>query len=194
MLIVVTAFVIGHAVAQIADWIVMQLIVDRWLKKPQEWLLLMNRPGEKKRRIPYQKPVRDEFNSRLEAAVTAVCGEQHELDANDYFGTAYSVVILNSSSRERLNIFLTLYSFSRNTSVAFALSALFVNPFFLYEDLLKPGSNPTWTPFVWLVALSVLFFFRFLRFYRHYTKLVLLVFEFFVELTRLRTGGTILAS
>lgn len=172
-LAVIAIYVAGHAVAQISSVIVENGIVRRLLRSPEEWLLSASAPSVRSKLFPgHYKPLPAETIARIESVRLASGAPK---DPRAFFFHAHRMAENHPVTQDRLAVFLNLYGFARNMSLALIVAC----------GMLLLGSWASGTiarrptgPWLWwsLAALAgaVVMFYRYLKFFRAYTAEVFL--------------------
>ena len=169
--VLVAAYVSGHAVAHVSAFLLEGVLVRRVLGPPSDLLM-----GERTARwkavfFPgYCRPLPESTRGRVRARATAA---DLAASGESLFLHAFGIVAAEKEQMERLDAFRNLYGFARNMCVAAAMAAVIL--------LGAPGlprdgrSVPGWVVPA-LTGASVLLFYRYLKFFRQYTYQLLVVF------------------
>ena len=173
LLLVLAAYIAGHAVAHFSSLAFERGLVKRVLGEPSLTLMDTAAPGRIRRFLfhGYYEPLPAGTRERVvaKARERGCNGTGKEL-----FLHARACVARDKAQLDRLDLFLNLYGFSRNVSFALlcaallGLSGLFLTPTYI---------SPWWLVTVALAAVMMLY--RYLKFFREYS---LQVFTTYAEL------------
>jgi hypothetical protein len=167
ILLIVTAYIIGQVVANIAGFFLESLVVGRLLGRPtlhlfgeqeSRWALLF--PGYF-RPLPLKTQERVLKRAREEADIDEPGGA--------LFFHCHAVVKREPVTVERLGTFLNLYGFCRNTSMALISVVAFLAVGIHCGSAETGVVSPGW----WLIGAAVAavaLFYRYLKFFRHYAQ------------------------
>lgn len=166
---ILIAYGAGHLVSQVASLVGERLLIGKWLGYPSE-NFFHTQPGVrlfKDYRRPYAEAFAKEWKQRYEATLG---GAFHHREA---FLNAFHYVKEHSrQTLERLNTFIAIYDFARNTALAMVVIAMGAG----IQALRLGGGNYVAIAGVALLT-AVLFFYRYLKFFRHYTDEVFRTFH-----------------
>lgn len=172
---VVLGYILGHVVANVSSYLLEHRFLRGILVSPEETLFDEKpREGGWASIFPvFYKPFPAETRNRvLEKARRAGIDRA----GRGLFFHCLPVVMTHEHVLGRLNTFLNLYGFCRNTSMA----AMFSVPLLIAGQI----AHFQWPKFWWTVGalcLAVGMFYRYLKFFRHYTEEV---FRVYAELPR----------
>jgi hypothetical protein len=163
LLLIISAYVIGHIVGNIAGDVLERRFVRNRLHPPTDILLGSHSPGRLAKAFlpgystPLPSGVREQINARAGGRTS---------DA--LFFHCHAVMKPDAPVQRRLETFLNLYGFCRNMAVALVIVALCL-AIGLVLDTAETGPDvgPGW----WLVAAgvgAVGMLYRYLKFYRQY--------------------------
>ncbi len=175
----VCAYVVGHLLSHLSSVVLEDLFVRRFLGRP-EWILLGRKPKSFLGWIfvGYCQPI-PEPNRKL------ICQKEDldnatEEELKAYSHRAFHSVKGDKGTSERLTLFLSLFGFCRNASLALIVAAICFGISILirstvardrWDELLVDRSIPLTTTFLaGGLFLSIGMFYRYLKFYRHYYK------------------------
>ena len=167
LLLVVAAYVAGHVVANLAGDLIERRVVRNRLGTPMSVLLGKQHLSPRAQRFfpGYAEALPDEIQKRV--------GEQAERDGITDRGEAlfyhcHARLKADSAVSARLNIFLNLYGFCRNMTMALVLAAATLTVG-IVAGTAEAGSHvePAWWIAAALIA-AVGLFYRYLKFLRQY--------------------------
>jgi hypothetical protein len=182
VLLVCFAYVAGHVVAQLSSVFLEALFVRRFLHSPEDHLLGVEAksawsflfPGHFR---PLPAVTIGRIRKRAEIEAIAPTGRAFFFHCHEYAKG-------ESVTRARLDIFLALYGFSRNLSMAFLLStALFLSALVHPALSMRTTINTPATLAALSFLLAAIMFYRYLKFFRSFTQEVLLSYS------EVRKGG-----
>jgi hypothetical protein len=171
---VVAAYVVGHVNASLAGYFIETLIVRKLLHLP-EIILFEDYPlqgwATRTRRFVFSgfyRPLTEETRSRVLLKAEKILGSP--VKGRALFFHCHPIVKQNEVANKRLEIFLNLYGFCRNVSMAcvLAIPILLVGAFDEWRVYSKVTPARLW----WAVAAAACaigMFFRYLKFFRLYT-------------------------
>ncbi len=172
----VVAYMTGHIIANIAGDVIERRLVREVLRSPEETLFWDQLPASRygwRRFFPgHHRPLPAETQARLLAKADERAGIKEPGRA--LFFHCHPLVLREQATRDRLDTFLHLYGFCRNTSMALLL----VIPVLLAGALAHAvAGTPTGDQIWWAIATAPLamvgMFYRYLKFFREYTIEVL---------------------
>jgi hypothetical protein len=162
-LLVIVIYVLGHIVANVAGDLIERRVVRKRLGTPTDILLGCRRPNKTEARFfpGYFKQLSPGVQTQVKARAEGREGE-------DLFFHCHAQMKSNAVVQGRLDTFLNLYGFCRNTMVAmlFGAACLFAGSL-LGNAETGPIAGPGWWLALCLVA-AVGLFYRYLKFYRQY--------------------------
>jgi hypothetical protein len=170
---IVIIYVTGHIVAAVSSFLLEDGFVRRFLG-PSEEVLFADKPSNKRSRLfpGYYRPLPPETRQRVQKK--AGIGQPGPA----LYLLCWAKVMRDSRLGERLNTFLNLYGFARNTSMAAAVAFLTLLAGALLNIKLGPNYvNPRlgWAIAALIAAFALLY--RYLKFFRHYTLQVFILYE-----------------
>jgi hypothetical protein len=177
--LVLLGYLLGHTIAAISSWLFEQQVVRRVLG-PSEEILMNERQmsGSLSSIFPtYGKPLPEDISN---AVLAKARGEGISSGGRALFLHCLTAVRRDSATAERLSTFLNLYGFSRNASLACAISCFIFLLAALKQCHCCCASAGHHTMLQWSIlacVLSAFLFFRYLKFYRHYTQEVFLSYH-----------------
>jgi hypothetical protein len=164
LLWVVIAYIVGHIVAHIASSLLEHLFLRKFLGSPEEHLFGDSTRTWKTKLFPATfKPFPKATQERILARAVECRAPK---SGRALFFHCHAIVKHQAVTRDRMNIFLALYGFCRNTSMASTLAACSL----IVSHILFPSTAPDlipWLPATLVVAVGMLY--RYLKFFRHYT-------------------------
>jgi hypothetical protein len=160
VLLVLLAYAIGHAIAQVASLLFERLLVYRMLGSITPLLLGVGPIRFLHRLFPgYVRPL--PLGTRNRVLEKAKSKGLDPTPDESLFYHCLAVVRRDQAVLGRLNTFLALYGFARNVSMALFLTAPLL--------LLSPIPSPTARLLVvGVFLLAVILLYRYLKFFRHY--------------------------
>lgn len=175
-LLIMLAYVTGHAVAHLSSLMIENFFVVRVLGRPADVLLAKGaRIGVARRLFSgYFRPLPEETRQRIHAQASArgFVGTGESL-----FLHALPLVAKEEKNQKRLDEFRNLYGFARNMAFTLALSGvgLFVIAIRSKNSSLSPLA-------ICSVLLSIVMLYRYLKFYRQYCYQLLIVYAELIDL------------
>jgi len=165
----VIIYATGHIIASFSAFLWEDTLARRWLGPPEEILFLDKRSGKFREKVfsGYHRALPDETKKRVidKAKPTGINKAGRAL-----FYLCWAKVMQDNRVADRLNTFLNLYGFARNTSIAAAIACLIL----LAGALLNTRAGPDfmvprlgWAAAALFAAVALLY--RYLKFYRQYT-------------------------
>lgn len=162
-LLVIVIYVLGQLVANIAGDLIERRIVREWLGTPTDILFGRDAPSERVALLfpGYFKKLSSGVQSQVQARAENRAGD-------DLFFHCHARMKSDAVVQGRLDTFLNLYGFCRNTMVAMLIAAacLLVG-ILLGTSETGPVAGPGWWLALCLIA-AVGLFYRYLKFYRQY--------------------------
>ncbi len=165
---VLVAYGAGHLTSQLAGLIAERLLIGKWLGYPSAHLFGAGGPGRlfAAYRRAYSEPFVKEWKPLYEETF-GMPFEHHQAFLN-----AYHYVKENSQpSLARLNTFIAIYDFARNTALA-----LFVVGIAAALQGVRLGASTHLAIASASATMAVLLFLRYLKFFRHYADEVFRTF------------------
>jgi len=160
---IVVAYIAGHVVANVSGFLYERNLVGRLLGTPEE-NLFDDRPRTRWRRVfpGYFDPLPEETRQRVleKARAKGVTGPGRAL-----FIHCHATVKKIPVVKERLDTFLNLYGFCRNTSLACLIGAALLLLGDAWNGAASAGK--LWWSLAAIGGATVLLY-RYLKFYRHY--------------------------
>jgi hypothetical protein len=170
LLLVAFAYLLGHVVAHLSSAAFESFLVRRVLKSPEDHMFREKQSPTLSRILPgYSAPLPARTRTRILQRSTAA---GFPVPGRDLFYHCHATVRHDEATSARLNTFLYLYGFSRNTSLALLYSAIV---FLLVGVGLFPriSSQLQSLPLIPLaitsLLLSCIMLLRYLKFFRHFT-------------------------
>lgn len=162
-LLIIAIYALGHVIANLAGNLIEHRIVREGLGTPTEVLF--------GRRLPSKSEARffGGYFKQLPPGVREQVGERAgDRQDDDLFYHCHAQMKSNPAVMSRLDTFLNLYGFSRNTCLAMLIAAAFLAVGIALGDA-KTGvvAGPGWWLALALLA-AIGLFYRYLKFYRHY--------------------------
>jgi hypothetical protein len=163
LLLIITAYVLGHIVGNLAGDLIERRLVRNRLRPPTDILLCTHTPRRLVKAIlpGYSTPL----PSRVQDQIRELAGSR---GGDALFFHCHAVMKSDPVVRDRLETFLTLYGFCRNMAAALAIAAIcLATGLALGTAETGPDLSPGW----WLVAAVVAalgMLYRYLKFYRQY--------------------------
>lgn len=163
LLLIITAYVVGHIVANLAGDLVERRLVRDRLRPPTDILLGSHAPGRVVRAIlpGYSTPLPRGVQERINELAGRRSGDT-------LFFHCHALMKSDSAVQGRLDTFLNLYGFCRNMAVALIVAAICL-AIGLALDTAETGPDVApgwWVAAAVLAALGMLY--RYLKFYRQY--------------------------
>lgn len=163
---VIAAYLIGHVVAAVSGFLLERRLARRLIGTPTYWLFRRGQiTGWRRLLAAYHKPLpaatADRVLSRAEATLgTNDLGE-------GLFYHCFAVVQADEQARGRLAVFLNLYGFARNTSMAAIFGAGQIGVAIAINDAVDPAVLSA--GFSAAVVVGIAMYLRYLKFYRQYS-------------------------
>lgn len=163
ILLIITAYVVGHIVANLAGDLIERRLARNYLGAPTEILLGSRTPGGAAGAIlpGYSTPLPSGVQDRIKELAGDRSGEA-------LFFHCHAVMKSDSVVQSRLQAFLNLYGFCRNMTLALLIAAICLAVgLFVGTAETGPDVGPGW----WLgaaVLAALGMFYRYLKFYRQY--------------------------
>jgi hypothetical protein len=166
--LVLTAYVIGHVIAQLSATVFESLFVERGLLRPSYTLMGKTRPGFRYIFRLYCKPLRIETRERViqKAHERSFAGSGEAL-----FLHALGLVKQEPLAMARLDQFRNLYGFARNMALSLFLVAAII--------AIGPTDSRPSIPSAWAwycLGLGLVMLYRYLKFFRQYSYEVLVTY------------------
>lgn len=169
LLLVLVAYVSGHAIAHLSQVVLEEWFVGRLLKRPARTLM-----GERAPRVlawlfpAYFRPLdaKTQERVRAQAKTRGFTGHGEAL-----FQHAYGVVTAHEARQRRLDEFRNLYGFSRNMGFVFLTTALALP---VAARLAIAPAEPRAA--IVAALLGVVLLYRYLKFFRHYAWMLLVAY------------------
>lgn len=164
--LVIAAYLIGHVVASISSFLLERRLTRRLIGSPTSWLFGGD-PLTRWRRIlnAYHKPLPEVTARRVLARAKREADIDEEGEALFYH--CFGVVRRDEYPRARLAVFLNLYSFARNTSMAALIGAALIGLAIVVNDQVDP--TELWAGLLLAGLVGVAMYLRYLKFYRQYS-------------------------
>jgi hypothetical protein len=160
-LVVLLSYAMGHVISQLASLLCERLLVRHWLGYPSENLFSTSKKEVwffKDYRRPYSADFAGKFKDVYEQKFTTTFQHYDGFMACFHFVKEHS-----SAALDRLNTFLAIYDFCRNTAMGLSLLALgfLARAYFTHRSVLVIYGGLA-------LLLAIFFFYRYLKFFRHY--------------------------
>jgi hypothetical protein len=182
ILLLILAYVTGHAVAHISSSVFEQGLVQRVLGRPSS-TLLGSAPRNRLYAIlfrGYYRPLPKETRDRIYAQASARGFSGH---GEGLFLHALGVVTKDERAQKRLDEFRNVYGFARN--MAFVLIVVAI----VFAITSVVGHKPADMEGVWIAApLGITMLYRYLKFFRQYSYQLLFTYA---ELTETKSATTV---
>lgn len=152
LIIAIISYSLGHVVSSLGSWLFEKILIGKWLNYPSDNLFKKNNKNGlfSSYRRNYTEEFREAFNKNFEE----IFGDFKNYDKFMLCFTYIKEKCPNTFSR--LNVFISLYDFSRNSAMSLLILA--------FVTILK--GNLLFS--LLLMLLTLLFFTRYLRFFRIY--------------------------
>ena len=182
VVLLILAYVTGHAVAHLSSIVFEQGLVQRVLGRPSATLL----SGHTKNKAAaflfrgYYRPLPETTRSRLQAQATlrGFAGEGEAL-----FLHALAVVTKDERSQKRLDEFRNVYGFARNMAFSLLVVAIALGAGFSLRHRLVDAE---WTALS--AVLGVIMLYRYLKFFRQYSYQLFLTYAE-LDASKVMTAG-----
>jgi len=162
-LLIIVIYALGQVIANLAGDLIERRIVREGLGPPTEVLF--------GRRLPSKREARffGGYFKQLSPGVRKQVGERAgDRQGDDLFYHCHARMKSNPAVMGRLDTFLNLYGFSRNTGLAMLIAAVCLAiGIVLGSAETGPVAGPGWWLALALLA-AIGLFYRYLKFYRHY--------------------------
>jgi hypothetical protein len=172
----VLAYIIGHIVAAVSSYWLEHKFLRGVLVSPEVTLFDQEkRVGFWPKLFPiFFDPFPEETRTRVLKKARA---DGFEGPGRGLFLHCYAIVITRSHTLERLNTFLNVYGFCRNTSMA----ALLAIPI-LVAGMIAKGFDTTKLSWIFVAfGIAVGMFYRYLKFFKHFTEEVFQAYAVMTE-------------
>lgn len=184
-ILVMIAYVTGHAVAHLSAILFENIFVTRILGRPSETLLAQSSRGWVLRRLfsNYFRPLPKETRERIreQAALRGFGGTGESL-----FLHALPLVVRDEKNQKRLDEFRNLYGFARNMAFTLIITSLV-----LYGSVVQTNQTSIRPLAACAAALAVIMLYRYLKFFRQYSYQL---FVTYAELNDARSSSATSAS
>lgn len=166
LVLVIAAYLVGHVVASVSSFLLERRLTRRLIGSPTSWLFLGS-PLTGWRRIlnPYHKPLPEVTAKRVLASAKRRADIDEPGEALFYH--CFGVVRRDEYPRARLSVFLNLYGFARNTSMASLIGAALIGFAIVVNDQVDP--TELWVGLLFAGLVGVAMYLRYLKFYRQYS-------------------------
>ena len=166
LLAVIAAYVIGHVVASASSFLLERRLTRGLIGSPTFWLFRDDPPTGWRRILnEYHKPLPMATAARVLANAESAAALDSPGEALFYH--CVGVTQRHEYVRERLAVFLNLYGFARNTSMAAFISATLIGVATGVNDRVDP--SVLWVGVSMAVLVGVAMYLRYLKFYRQYS-------------------------
>ena len=166
LVLVIAAYLVGHIVASVSSFLLERRLTRRLIGSPTSWLLRGD-PLTGWRRLlkAYHKPLPEVTAQRVLASAKSEADIDGPGEALFYH--CFGVVRRDEYPRARLAVFLNLYGFARNTSMAAFISAALIGFAIVVNDQVDP--TELWAGLLSAGFVGVAMYLRYLKFYRQYS-------------------------
>jgi len=163
---VIVAYMIGHVVGSVSSFVLERRLTRRLIGAPTRWLFSGD-PITGWRRIlaAYHKPLPEATGERVLAKAKAAAGI--DSPGEELFYHCFGVTQSNDYVRDRSGVFLNLYGFARNTSMAAFISAAMIGAAIVLNDQVERAV--LWAGALLAVFVGAAMYLRYLKFYRQYS-------------------------
>ena len=163
---VIAAYVVGHVVASVSSFLLERRLTRGLIGSPTSWLFREDTPDGWRRALnAYHKPLPERTAKRVLAKAKDRAGIDGPGEALFYH--CFGVVRRDEYPRERLAVFLNLYGFARNTSMAALISAALIGVAIVINNRVNP--TELWAGALLAVIVGAALYLRYLKFYRQYS-------------------------
>lgn len=172
------SYLVGHITAGLSSFALEQTLVKKVFRAPELIILGLQKPRLFERAFKslfareysaFPQTNSDQIIEKLAASLK--CDRASLTDPEAMFQTAFSISRYESTSEVRLNQFMNLYGFCRNTAFAFLLVAALL----VWKMTFSPVAMDNWL-LIGALVMAVGMFGRFLKFYSAYTRETLRTF------------------
>ena len=166
LLSVIAAYMIGHVVGSVSNFLLERRLTRGLIGPPTFWLF-EGAPirGWRRMLMAYHRPLPEATAQRVSANSEAVAGIDDPGEALFYH--CFGVAQRDESVRDRLAVFLNLYGFARNTSMAAFVSAAMIGVAIVLNDQVDRAD--LWAGASLAVLVGAAMYLRYLKFYRQYS-------------------------
>ena len=166
LVLVIAAYLLGHVVASVSSYLLERRLTRRLLGSPTDLLFGKGVPTDWRRMLKeYHRPLPEETAKRVLDNAKGRTGIEEPGEA--LFFHCFGVVRKDEYPRERLAVFLNLYGFGRNTSMAALVSAVIIG----IAAIVNRSTNSTelWVGALLAAFVGIAMYLRYLKFYRLYS-------------------------
>lgn len=166
LVLTVAAYVSGHVIAAVSSFLLERRLTRKVIGSPTQLLFSDDKPAGWRRILgAYHTPLPKKTAER-------VLAKAHDAASIDSPGEAlfyhcFGIVRKDEYPRERLALFLNLYGFARNVSMAAVIAAVMIGISAVVND--QAETAELWIGAVLALLVSVVMYFRYLKFYRQYS-------------------------
>ena len=166
LVVVIAAYLVGHVVASVSSFLLERRLTRKVIGSPTSWLFRGD-PLSGWRRIlnAYHKPLPEVTGKRVLARAKRKADIDEPGEALFYH--CFGVVRRDEYPRARLAVFLNLYGFARNTSMAAFIGAALIGLAIVVNDQVDSTELLAGGLLSGLVGVAM--YLRYLKFYRQYS-------------------------
>lgn len=168
--LILSAYVLGHLVANLSSYFLEHKFLRGVLKSPEETLFKETNGGWARLFPIFYKPFPPETQKRVLDRAKAAGIDR---PGRGLFFHCHSIVKRDKATAERLSNFLNVYGFCRNVSMASLIAAAML-VFAAFRNIDPKTANGLQADkLVWAavaVIVSIGLFYRYLKFFKHYTE------------------------
>ncbi|MCQ3805008.1 MAG: hypothetical protein KTV45_13065 [Acidimicrobiia bacterium] len=166
LVLVIAAYLVGHIVASVSSFLLERRLTRKLIGSPTWWLFHGDPlPWWRRFLKAYHKPLPEVTAKRV------LDRAKGEADINEpgeaLFYHCFGVVRRDEYPRARLAVFLNLYGFARNTSMAALISTALIGLAIVVNDQIDP--TELWAGLLSAAFVGVAMYLRYLKFYRQYS-------------------------
>lgn len=166
LILVIAAYLLGHVVASVSSYLLERRLTRRLLGSPTDLLFGGGMPTNWRRMLKeYHRPLPEETAKRVLDKAKDKAGIDEPGEA--LFFHCFGVVRKDEYPRERLAVFLNLYGFGRNTSMAALASATTIGIAAIVNR--STDSTQLWIGALLAALVGIAMYLRYLKFYRQYS-------------------------
>jgi hypothetical protein len=176
--VILIVYIIGHLISVPAKSFYERLIVKKGLKLPS-YILIPNNPAPKvlsKLFYEYFEEFPDKIANKIKEKAIKEDKVWKDNDRRAFFHNAYGKVKIDNNAIARLDIFLSLYGFCRNTSFT-----LLISFFLIFIGGWHRGFLLNFALCIFSLLACLGLFYKYLKFFRHYSYEL---FLFYLELPK----------
>lgn len=163
---VIAAYLAGHVVAAVSGFLLERRLTRGLIGAPTYWLFRRDPiTGWRRLLAAYHEPLPAATAHRVLSKAEAATGTDNP--GEDLFYHCLGVVQGDEHVRDRLAVFLNLYGFARNASMAAFIGAALIGAATVLND--RVDRTVLWTGASVAVFVGGIMYLRYLKFYRHYS-------------------------